>query len=67
MGPETQQNSLVNGGPGALKLAVGAVCCERLSAEIRLLFWEKKYKIERKNRGRRQFFPSSPGFERVGK
>ena len=31
------------------------------------VIWEKKYKIERKNRGRRQFFPSSPGFKRVGK
>jgi hypothetical protein len=48
------------------KLAVGAVCCERLSAKIRLLF-EEKYKIERKNPWRGQFFQTSPGFKRVGK
>jgi hypothetical protein len=35
-------------------------------AKIRLLF-EEKYKIERKNPWRNQFFQTSPGFKRVGK
>ena len=49
-----------------VEMAVGAVCCEPLSRGIRLLLNEK-FKIERRNEGRGNFFPSFPGFNRVGK
>src|SRR5467141_3808092 len=62
------QPSLRNGLPSRTdcELAVGAVCCEPLSRGIRLLLNEK-FKIERRNEGRGNFFPSFPGFNRVGK